>query len=501
MRRITPPIPLLATAQALLISACAAPGRGPATPPPAASPCVVAPAVPRSVAGARRGSASGDIEVMLAGPVDPTHAPAAVDASERLVFRQVYQTLVEIGCDGRARPGLAASWSHDREGRGWRFTLRPDARFWDGTPVDAHAVARSFASHTPPPVGAVTVPRIASASALGQRELTVLLSEPSTSAETFAGPALAVTGPGSWGPWPLGTGPYHPAIDVEVPAGGVRVEATGATAGGATITFSVLGAADARGALDAGADVLVTADPSVIAYARALPDFTVAPLPWSRTYVVAATGSRDGGEATSVSPPAEALDGLARGAVRADARPAEAPFWWRAGACTGGAVAQGADGGWRRAPPGGPATRRPVARIVYPVGDAVGRGIAERLVALAGAGSSVPAWLADALPALGPLSGAPVAAGLDPASLARTAQSAAAVAFVVPVPRAPGGPCLSALLGGADVMTAAVLSPAAGLRVTPLVDVRSSLVVRAGVGGITFDGDGTLVFQPGGAAP
>ena len=42
--------------------------------------------------------------------------------------------LVARGPDGTLIPGLAASWSADATGKSWTFTLRPDARWHDGTP-------------------------------------------------------------------------------------------------------------------------------------------------------------------------------------------------------------------------------------------------------------------------------------------------------------------------------------------------------------------------------
>jgi len=38
---------------------------------------------------------------------------------------------------GHARPGLFGSWSHDAEGRRWRFRVRDGAAFHDGAPFRA----------------------------------------------------------------------------------------------------------------------------------------------------------------------------------------------------------------------------------------------------------------------------------------------------------------------------------------------------------------------------
>ncbi len=55
----------------------------------------------------------------------------------------VFDSLLRTGPQGNVLPGLATSWSH-LAGRVWTFTLRNDAKFHDGTPVDAEAVAFSI---------------------------------------------------------------------------------------------------------------------------------------------------------------------------------------------------------------------------------------------------------------------------------------------------------------------------------------------------------------------
>ncbi|HEY6948603.1 MAG TPA: ABC transporter substrate-binding protein, partial [Gemmatimonadales bacterium] len=66
-----------------------------------------------------------------------------VIAGREFPGRQLYETLVRRDCAGGERPGLAETWS-SADGRNWAFALRP-ARFWDGTPVTAGAVASGWA--------------------------------------------------------------------------------------------------------------------------------------------------------------------------------------------------------------------------------------------------------------------------------------------------------------------------------------------------------------------
>ncbi len=60
----------------------------------------------------------------------------------------IYERLfdIRVNADGTTRleKGLAEDWSVSDDGRTYRFTLRPDAFFWDGTPVKASDVAFTF---------------------------------------------------------------------------------------------------------------------------------------------------------------------------------------------------------------------------------------------------------------------------------------------------------------------------------------------------------------------
>ncbi|MEV8227715.1 ABC transporter substrate-binding protein [Streptomyces sp. NPDC079167] len=73
--------------------------------------------------------------------------PARVyQPTDYLVDHALYETLTTYrGDDLRTPvPGLAASWSDSGDGQSWTFTLREDARFSDGTPVEASDVVFSF---------------------------------------------------------------------------------------------------------------------------------------------------------------------------------------------------------------------------------------------------------------------------------------------------------------------------------------------------------------------
>src|SRR5690606_40028472 len=100
----------------------------------------------------------------------------------------------------------------------------------------------------------------------------------------LADPTLIVVRADSAAAWPIGTGPYRPDPDAQ----GLRLILRDSTVRAPRVLRFVPHAGpDLRGALDAGADALVTRADDVVAYAHALPSYTVAPLPWNRTYVLA----------------------------------------------------------------------------------------------------------------------------------------------------------------------------------------------------------------------
>src|SRR5437868_12126005 len=119
---------------ALLATACRA---GP--PAPAPAPTLPAPGAAPSDTACRiaPGPASkrDTVDVALAEPIDPAHAPLARNDAERFVFAELYETLIRLDCAGRVLPGLAQSW--EGSGDRWTFTLRDDTRFWVGAPLTA----------------------------------------------------------------------------------------------------------------------------------------------------------------------------------------------------------------------------------------------------------------------------------------------------------------------------------------------------------------------------
>ena len=85
----------------------------------------------------------GIATVGLNDRIDPEHAPHPANDSERLLFRQLYETLISV-IAWDVPPGLATSWRLDADGSTWVVTLREECRFADGSPLTAADVRASW---------------------------------------------------------------------------------------------------------------------------------------------------------------------------------------------------------------------------------------------------------------------------------------------------------------------------------------------------------------------
>jgi hypothetical protein len=324
------------------------------------------------------------------------------------------------------RQGLADSWTADSNGRIWIFSLRQSAPRVDGSPLTAAAVLADW-ERRPESLKAFGID---AAVALDDRRLRVHIPGGRDSVpRLFAEPMLAVTSP--LPVKPRGTGEIVPPL----------------SQGQALVAFRYTPSIDPRDALDHGVDVLVARDPAVVEYASGRPQFQTFRLPWSRTYVLLHPAG------------AELVEGviridsvhraLARDVVQAEARAAEAPFWWSGpGSCRSDLSMAGVT--LPRAP-----------RIVYPRDDQVAKGLAERIVALAGD------------PAL-------KAAGLTAAAFARALRGGSDRGYVLALPREVAAPCSH---------SAALPT---GAWIEPLIDTRATAIVQRGTPPLTVDWDGTV---------
>ena len=404
-------------------------------------------------------SDSGSLPKRLVIALDDSASRDPASASEsrttRIVSRFLYDPLIRLSCDGEVAPALAESWTTGDGGRSWTFTLRNSARFWDGyglRPSDIGAAWSRFHS------GDLLVPwaGIRFVREVGERSLAVHFdSSWTTVPPVLADPRLAITRPAR-SEWPMGTGPYRPVVEagdsLEVEWWNPAIRGKQGLPG--SVLFLWTGRAGARDLLDAGVDVLITDDGSIQEYARARSGYTVATLPWDRTYVLFVP-ERETAASPAPTPAAEFLDGLSREAVSAEARPADSPARWRVEACSSVPSFQ-VD-----------LSRQP-RRVVYPGDDVTARELAQRLVTLAGAAGQGGDWLASLLGNPANARTFPFAAGLTPDAWRRALSRADETAYVFAVPSRSSGRCV-------------LPQPAAGAWI-PLVETRARLVARTAAG-------------------
>ncbi len=148
--------------------------------------------------------------------------PASGSGPGLVVFRQMYQGLVEVGERGDLEPGLAVQWTVSRDGLTWTFRLRPDVQFHNGTPLTADVVVASLGRHLAAADGGepaeawLRLFRGKSAVVRGVRRgasgtVEIQLNQPfSPLLAVLAHPALAIALTQIDNPVPfLGTGPYR----------------------------------------------------------------------------------------------------------------------------------------------------------------------------------------------------------------------------------------------------------------------------------------------------
>ncbi len=137
---------------------------------------------------------------------------------DHYVWRQIYESLLDITGSGEVVPGLATSWKFTGDKKSIDFTLRQGVKFHDGTPFDAEAAAVTFRRARSKELNA---PRSSDLSAIttvevrGPYQLRIHLKAPTSAALpaiAFAGlisSPTAITKHGQdYGRNPVGTGPF-----------------------------------------------------------------------------------------------------------------------------------------------------------------------------------------------------------------------------------------------------------------------------------------------------
>ncbi len=444
------------------------------------------------------------VRVALFEAVRPEHAPAARNAGERLMFRQLYETLITVDCLGEVRAGLAVSWDRGDGGRRWTFELRENARFWDGTPVTAYDVTESWRYTALYPASGGSNEwgaGIDSVTVDGDRVLHVYFTERHREVPLVLAASRYAVAKSTWeSRWPFGSGPYRIiAAERESPWASWRTITVQPVDGRKEqiIRFVEASRGDARDLLEGGIDLMVTSDPAVIEYAGRR--FSTVPLPWDRIYVLL---SRSRVGEMRWSDPLDAVpddfsDGLARDAVRGDARGFRPPSWWEdLGRCGGLSVT---------APrfPLGPKGTYPQSdrrRILYDADDPVARDIAERIVALSTtdpAASKEAAAIIDAVPDLDAVDPPVTAEGVTKRELDERLREGYDFAYIVPIERRPHDPCRQARALMDRVRWLAGMEDRLHEAIIPLVETRPHVIVREGTAGVIVDWYGDVLITDG----
>jgi len=145
-----------------------------------------------------------------ADTLDPTQLIGTYSIN---VSRQVYNTLVEIGDDGRPAPELAVSWEASDGNKRWILNLRPGVQFHNGKVFDAEDVKYSLGLH----LGEKTkskakglVADISEVRAASPTQVEIVLKSPNPDMDFVLSDLHFAMVPAGFADWlkPVGTGPF-----------------------------------------------------------------------------------------------------------------------------------------------------------------------------------------------------------------------------------------------------------------------------------------------------
>jgi peptide/nickel transport system substrate-binding protein len=204
---------------------------------------------------------------------------------------QIAETLVGTDASGALVPSLARSWRIDADRLAWRFALREGARFHDGTPVTAEAVAAALARARGQPGPLAQAPVDAIAAEAG--EVVVRTSRPFLSLPAFlAASSTIILAPAAYGDGNavrsiIGSGPYR-LTELLAPQ---RLDAErfpgwwGPAPAIERVTYLAVGRGETRAAMAEGgqAEIVTTLAPESVDRLRRNPRVEVVTVPIPRT--------------------------------------------------------------------------------------------------------------------------------------------------------------------------------------------------------------------------
>ncbi len=191
-----------------LLAACgsAAAGTGPTTSSPG----------PSGVTDHRPARRGGAVTIGTWSEVNGLSPPTARwDATGYLYGNALFDTLVQIGADGRPHPYLAKSFSPSPDHSVWTFELRPGVEFHNGEACDAAAVVNSLEAVRSGLVTSATLKSVEKIQAVGAMTVRITLSQPWTAFPSYlAGQIGYICAPAmlrsqdEGALHPIGTGPF-----------------------------------------------------------------------------------------------------------------------------------------------------------------------------------------------------------------------------------------------------------------------------------------------------
>lgn len=175
--------------------------------------------------GGGTSSSQGTAPSALAIGIVPANVPASLNpaltsgVANQDIFVLAYAPILHIQKDGSYGPGLATSWGYVGTGnKEFKFTLRNNAKFSDGTPVDAAAVVK-WLRYFPSAGGAFATQMgpVASIAAVGRYTVDIKLKAPDSAIEWqlaqtnglgYVAAPSAVANPKNLAKGTFGAGPY-----------------------------------------------------------------------------------------------------------------------------------------------------------------------------------------------------------------------------------------------------------------------------------------------------
>ncbi len=148
------------------------------------------------------GDAASTTLTYATGDAEPTCLDPHVGGNypQALVGSQVMESMVSLDEKGSIVPWLATEWEQSDDGLTWDFTLNADAKFTDGTPVDAAAIKANIEHLQNPETGSSTgylaVQQIAEVEVVDAQHVRFSMTRPDAALlESLAQPWVAIMSP------------------------------------------------------------------------------------------------------------------------------------------------------------------------------------------------------------------------------------------------------------------------------------------------------------------